>query len=322
MTVLFYLFRRLALWALTLLPASALVFVLLDWLPGNAAALQLGPDADPEAVAALAAQFGLERSAWQRYGDWLVGLVRGELGDSWAYASPVAELMAERLWVTAPLALLALLLTLLLALSAGLYAALHHGRAGDWALMLLTQLGLAVPSFWLAIGLIWLLAVQRPWFAAGGFAGWSAEAGGGLLPALRSLALPALALALVQGAILARITRAAVLQVLQQDFVRTARAKGLVMPTVLLRHVLRNALLPILTVAGLQLANLLAGAIVVENVFNLPGLGRLMFQAIANRDLIVLRNCVMLLCTLVLLINAGVDLLQASLDPRSRGRHA
>lgn len=317
-----YLLRRLALLALTLLLASALVFALLDWLPGNAAALQLGPDADPEAVAELSAQLGLERSAWLRYQDWLMGLASGELGESWAYASPVADLIAERLQVTLPLALLALLLTLLLALATGLYAALHQGRLGDWGLMALSQLGLAVPSFWLAMLLIVLFAVQRPWFAAGGFPGWSADTGGGLLPALRALVLPALALALVQAAILARITRAAVLEVLQQDFVRTARAKGLAPRTIVLRHVLRNALLPILTIAGLQLANLLAGAIVVENVFNLPGLGRLVFQAIANRDLIVLRNCVMLLCALVLLINAGVDIASAAADPRSRGRHA
>ncbi len=317
-----YLLRRLTALATTLLLASALVFILLDWLPGNAAELQLGPDADPEAVAQLAAQLGLEHSAWQRYQDWLWGLLHGELGESWAYASPVADLIAERLQVTVPLALLALLLTLLLALATGLYAALHHGRMGDWGLMALTQLGLAVPSFWLAILLILLFAVRLQWVAAGGFPGWSAEAGGGLLPGLRALVLPALALALVQAAILARIVRAAVLDVLGQDFVRTARAKGLSPRATLLRHVLRNALVPVLTIAGLQLANLLAGTIVVENVFNLPGLGRLIFQAIANRDLIVLRNCVLLLCALVLLINAGVDLASAWADPRTRHRHA
>ncbi|QIL43142.1 ABC transporter permease [Acidovorax sp. HDW3] len=317
-----YLLRRLTALATTLLLASALVFILLDWLPGNAAELQLGPDADPEAVAQLATQLGLEHSAWQRYQDWLWGLLHGELGESWAYASPVADLIAERLQVTVPLALLALLLTLLLALATGLYAALHHGRMGDWGLMALTQLGLAVPSFWLAILLILLFAVRLQWVAAGGFPGWSAEAGGGLLPGLRALVLPALALALVQAAILARIVRAAVLDVLGQDFVRTARAKGLSPRATLLRHVLRNALVPVLTIAGLQLANLLAGTIVVENVFNLPGLGRLIFQAIANRDLIVLRNCVLLLCALVLLINAGVDLASAWADPRSRHRHA
>ncbi len=316
-----YLLRRLATLATTLLLASALVFALLDGLPGNAADLQLGPDADPEAVAALAVQLGLQHSAWQRYQDWLWSLLHGELGDSWAYASPVATLIAERLQLSVPLALLALLLTLLLALATGLYAALHHGRIGDWGLMALVQLGLALPSFWLAILLILVFAVQLQWFAAGGFPGWSAADGGGLLPGLRALVLPALALALVQAAILARMVRAAVLDVLGQDFVRTARAKGLPPHTTLLRHVLRNALVPVLTLAGLQLANLLAGTIVVENVFNLPGLGRLVFQAIANRDLIVLRNCVMLLCALVLCINAGVDVANALADPRSRNHH-
>ncbi|CAN5313706.1 ABC transporter permease [soil metagenome] len=300
---------------LTLLAASVLVFGVLELLPGNAAQALMGPDAPSEAVAALAEQLGLNDSAARRYGHWLVGLLlHGDMGSSYAYSTPVAALIAERLAVTVPLALLAFALTLALALAAGVYAAARRGRAADWLLMGLSQLGLAVPSFWLAIVLMWLFAIVLRWLPAGGFPGWGEGAG----PALRALILPAMALAVVQAAILARVTRAAVLEQMGEDFVRTARAKGLSRARVLWRHVLPNAGVPVLTVMGLQFANLLAGTVVIENVFTLPGLGRLIFQSIANRDLIVVRNCVLLLAALVVVVNFVVDLLTAAADPRVR----
>jgi peptide/nickel transport system permease protein len=183
---------------------------------------------------------------------------------------------------------------------------------GDVGLMGLTQVGIAIPNFWFAILLILLFAVQLRWFSAGGFPGWAAGVG----PALKSLVLPAVSLAVVQAAILARITRSAVLDVLREDFVRTARAKGLSRRAALWGHVLRNAMIPVLTVMGLQFATLLAGTIVVETVFYLPGLGRLIFQSISNRDLIVVRNCVMLLAAMVVVVNFVVDVLYAAIDPR------
>ena len=311
-----FLLRRFASLLLTLLCASAVVFVVLEVLPGNAAQVLMGADASPEAVAELAVQLGLDQPAWQRYGQWLAGWLRGDWGNSYAYGSPVWELISERLWLTVPLALLAMALTTALALSAGIYAAAHHRRAGDMGVMALAQLGIAIPNFWFAILLILLFSVQLQWFAAGGFPGWSEGEGGGLWPALKALLLPALSLAVVQAAILARITRSAVLDVLREDFVRTARAKGLSQRAALWRHVLRNALIPVVTVMGLQFANLLAGTIVVENVFYLPGLGRLIFQSIANRDLIVVRNCVMLLAAMVVVVNFVVDVLYAAIDPR------
>jgi peptide/nickel transport system permease protein len=317
MTLLF-LVRRLATLLATLLAASALVFGVLELLPGNAAQLLMGPDAPPESVAALAAKLGLNESGWRRYGHWLTGLLRGELGDSYAYGTPVAALIAERLALTVPLALLAMALTTLLALGAGSYAAAHHGRPGDGLVMALTQLGMAVPAFWLAILLILLFSVGLQWLPAGGFPGWSDSAGGGVWPALRALLLPAVALAVVQAAVLARVTRSALLELLHEDFVRSARAKGLSRRRALWGHVLRNAMVPVLTVMGLQFANLLAGTVVIENVFTLPGLGRLIFQAIANRDAIVVRNCVMLLAALVVIVNFAVDLLAAAVDPRVR----
>ena len=311
-----FLLKRIATLIATLLGASAVVFVVLDVLPGNAAQMLMGPDAAPEAVAELAAQLGLDRPAWERYGQWVTGLLHGDLGESHAYGVPVGELVLERLQLTVPLALMAMAITTVLALSAGVYAASHHRKAGDTGVMVLAQIGIAIPNFWFAILLILLFSVKLQWFSAGGFPGWSADEGGGVLPALQALLLPAISLAVVQAAILARITRSAVLDVLREDFVRTARAKGLGRRAVLWGHVLRNAMVPVITVMGLQFANLLAGTIVVENVFYLPGLGRLMFQSIANRDLVVVRNCVLLLAAMVVVVNFVVDVLYAAIDPR------
>lgn len=311
-----FLLKRVATLIATLLAASLLVFGVLEVLPGNAAQLLMGPDAAPEAVAALAEKLGLADSAWTRYWAWTSGLLHGEMGLSFAYSTPVAELIAERLALTVPLALIAMALTTAIALSAGVYAAAHHNRPGDVGMMALSQIGIAIPNFWFAILLILFFAVRLQWFSAGGFPGWREEDGGGVWPALQALVLPAVALAVVQAAILARITRSAMLEVLREDFVRTARAKGLSRRGALWGHALRNAMIPVLTVMGLQFANLLAGTIVVENVFYLPGLGRLIFQSIANRDLIVVRNCVMLLAAMVIVVNFVVDVLYAWIDPR------
>ncbi len=312
----FFLLKRLLTLVATLLAASAVVFVVLEILPGNAAQVALGPDAAPEAVAELAQQMGLNQPAITRYFHWMGGLLHGDMGNSYAYGSPVRELIFERLALTIPLAVLAMLITTAIALAAGIYAASRHNKLGDVGVMGLAQIGIAIPNFWFAILLILLFSVKLQWFSAGGFPGWSADDGGGFLPALQALLLPAIALAVVQAAILARITRSAVLDVSREDFVRTARAKGLSQRAALWRHVLRNAMIPVVTVMGLQFANLLAGTIVVESVFYLPGLGRLIFQSIANRDLIVVRNCVLLLAAMVVVVNFVVDVLYAVIDPR------
>ena len=306
----------------TLLAASAVIFTVLDVLPGNAAEVMLGESATPESLAALSAKLGLDRPALVRYGDWMKGLATGELGTSNTYGTPIGELVAERLLVTLPLALMAMLLTTALAFTLGLFAASRHGKAGDVGIMAVSQFGIAIPGFWFAILLILVFSVKLRWFSAGGFPGWSAEDGGGAGPALRALVLPAVAIAVVQAAILTRIVRSAVLEVLREDFVRTARAKGQSPRGVLWGHVLRNAMVPVLTVMGLQFASLLAGTVVIEQVFSLPGLGRLVFQAIGNRDLLVVRNVVMLLAAAVVVINFAVDVLYVVIDPRLRARAA
>lgn len=307
-----FLFKRLITLVATLIGTSVVVFLVLEILPGNAAQILMGPDASPDAVEAMARKLGIDRPALERYWEWVSGLVVGDLGLSYAYSTPVSELVFERLALTVPLALMAMTLTTLIALVAGIYAAARHNKLGDVSIMGLSQIGIAIPNFWFAILLILFFSVHLKWFSAGGFPGWSE----GIWEGIKALLLPALSLAVVQSAILARITRSAVLEVLREDFVRTARAKGVSQRGALWGHVLRNAMIPVVTVMGLQFAELLAGTIVVESVFYLPGLGRLIFQSISNRDLIVVRNCVMLLAAMVVIVNFVVDLLYAAIDPR------
>ncbi|WP_407156200.1 ABC transporter permease [Bradyrhizobium sp. STM 3557] len=307
-----FVLRRFLTLLATLVGASLVIFLVLDALPGNAAQMLMGADASPDAVRALTVKLGLDQPLLTRYVHWVGGMLVGDLGNSYAYGTPVAGLIAERLSLTIPLAILSTAITVVLALAAGIYTAANHNRLGDVGVMSLTQIGIALPNFWFAILLILLFAVKLQWLSAGGFAGWD----DGIWPGLKSLLLPAISLAVVQAAILARVTRSAVLEVLREDFVRTARAKGLSRREVLWQHVLRNAMIPVMTVMGLQFANLLAGTIVIENVFYLPGLGRLIFQSIANRDLIVVRNCVMLLAGMVVVVNFVVDVLYAYIDPR------
>ena len=313
-----FLFQRFTLLLATLAFASIVVFGVLEILPGNAAQVMLGASATPETVAALAHKLGLDQGVIARYASWIGGAAHGDFGLSYAYDSPIGPLIGERLAVSAPLALLAMLITAAIALTAGVFAAQRRGKGGDVAVMAASQLGLAIPNFWFAILLVLVFAVHWHIAPSGGFPGWEAGAG----RALGALMLPALALGLVQAAILTRVTRSSLLDVLNEDFVRTARAKGLSKRATLWRHALPNALTPILTIMGLQFANLIASAIVVENVFTLPGLGRLVFQSIANRDLLVVEDCVMLLVAIVVVVNFLVDVACAAIDPRLRKRAA
>ena len=298
----------------TLLVASLLIFLLLEILPGDPAAVILGVGAQEDTLRALRAEYGLDLPAPVRYLNWLGEVLQGDLGRSYTYDTPVQELLLNRVELSLPLALLAILLSTGIAIPLGVFAASRHRKVADTGIMGFAQLGVAVPNFWFAILLILLFSVKLGWFSAGGFAGWDA----GWFPAFKSLVLPAVALALPQAAILARVTRSSVLETVQEDYIRTARAKGLSRSQALWRHAVRNALIPVVTILGLQLSFLLAGTIIIENVFYLPGVGRLLFQAIAQRDLMVVKNLVLVLAATVVLINFLVDLLYAVLDPRLR----
>jgi len=311
-----YVARRALALGLTFLAATLVIFLLIQVLPGDPAAYMMGLNANPEAVAALHAQLGLDAPAWRRYLGWLAGLARGDLGLSYTYQTPVAGLIGERLQVSVALAGLATAIAIALALPTGLYAAAQRGRLGDGAAMGAAQVGMALPNFWLAMLLVLVFAVGLRWLPSGGFPGWRE----GLWPALKALILPAVALALPQAAILARVLRSALVETLGQDYVRTARAKGLSGRQVLIRHALRNALIPTLTILGLQLPLLVAGAVIVENVFYLPGLGRLVFQAISQRDLIVVQGVAALLVLIMVCAAFLTDLAYAAADPRLRTR--
>ena len=313
-----FLLKRLLTLMATLLGASAVVFLVLEILPGNAAQMLMGPDASPDAVAALATKLGLDQPALQRYGDWIGGLLVGNMGESYAYSTPVLDLVLERLALTIPLALLAMLITAVLALLAGVYAASRHNRWGDVGVMALAQIGIAIPNFWFAILLILLFSVKLQWFSAGGFPGWTQASGGSPLEALKALLLPAIALAVVQAAILARITRSAVLEVLREDFVRTARAKGLPTRVVVLRHALKPALLPVVSVLGPLAISSITSALVTETVFSLPGLGKLIVNGAGNRDYTLVLGLVVLITVLTVTLNLLVDLAYAWLDPKIR----
>ncbi|MGA0224349.1 MAG: ABC transporter permease [bacterium] len=310
----FFMFRRLTALMVTLLVASLLIFLLLEILPGDPAAVILGVGAQEDTLRALRAELGLDLPAPVRYLNWLGEVLQGNLGRSYTYDTPVQELLLNRVELSLPLALLAILLSTGIAIPLGVFAASRHRKVADTGIMGFAQLGVAVPNFWFAILLILLFSVKLGWFSAGGFAGWDA----GWIPAFKSLVLPAVALALPQAAILARVTRSSVLETVQEDYIRTARAKGLSRSQALWRHAVRNALIPVVTILGLQLSFLLAGTIIIENVFYLPGVGRLLFQAIAQRDLMVVKNLVLVLAATVVLINFLVDLLYAVLDPRLR----
>ena len=309
-----FLARRLLALALTLLVASAVVFGVLEVLPGDPAAMMLGVNARADTLAALRAEMGLDRPLLVRYVQWLGGLLTGDLGRSYTYDVPVARLIRDRVVVSLPLAVLAMGLSTLIAIPVGVLAAARHNRLTDVSVMGAAQLGVAIPNFWFAMLLVIVFAVELGWLPAGGFAGWDT----GIPAALLSLLLPAVALALPQAAILARVTRSAVLETLGEDYIRTARAKGLTRTAALWRHGVRNALIPVVTILGLQFSFLLAGTIIIEQVFYLPGLGRLIFQAIAQRDLIVVKDLVVLLAATVVVVNFLVDVAYALLDPRLR----
>jgi len=292
------------------------IFAVDEIAPGDPASFMLGINAQPDTVAALRAELGLDQSKLDRYLSWVGGMLTGDFGTSYTYRTPVAQMIADRMWVSLPLALYALTLSTLIAFPAGIFAAARRGGPGDLAVTGATQLGVAIPNFWFAMMLVLIFAIQLRWFSAGGFPGWDKGFWGGM----KALTLPAIALALPQAAILTRVMRSSLLDILGEDFMRTARAKGLSSRQALWRHGLRNALIPVLTIIGLQFAFLMAGAIIIEQVFFLPGLGRLIFQAITQRDLIVVESVVMLLVFAVIMVNFLVDLAYAAVDPRLRTR--
>ena len=309
-----YALRRLLQLPLVLLGISLVVFLIMALLPGDPALAILGPYATPDALATLRAELGLDQPLWQRFGHWLGAALQGDLGRSISLQRPVADEIAERLGPTLLLASSALGLSVLLGLAAGVAAAAHHGRWQDRALTLGLLLGISTPQFWLALLLILVFAVWLQWLPVSGM--YAVYAGGGGADLLRHLILPAMSLAVVVTGVLARLARGAMLEELSRDYIRMARAKGLSEGRVIYRHALRNMLGRMLPVIGLQAGFLLGGAVYVETLFQWPGMGRMLVDAIASRDLLLVQGGVLVMASAYVLVNLGADLLQHLLDPR------
>jgi peptide/nickel transport system permease protein len=310
--------RRLLGTLATLVFAAAAIFFILDLLPGDVARFMLGINASADAVANLRTELGLDAPAPVRFVQWVAGLATGDMGISYTQNAPVAALIGERLWVSLPLALIAMVLSVAVGIPMGIAAARHRGKPTDAGLMTLAQFGIAIPNFWFGMMLALVFAVWLGWLPSGGFVPFSENP----LRAMASLVLPSLALALPQAAILARVMRTALVEVSELEFIRTAQAKGLTRGQAIWRHGVRNALLPVITILGLQFAYLVAGVIIVENVFYLPGLGRLIFTAISERDLILVRGITMILVIGVSLTLLITDFVYLAIDPRLRRQGA
>ena len=309
-----YFLKRVIILLATLFLVSGAIFVVLQVLPGDPAQIILGIKATPETLRDLRHKLGLDLPLPVQYLNWIGGVIRGDLGRSITYDVPITSLIISRLQVTIPLALLSILFAVVFSIPLGVYAAIHRNRPGDYGVMVFSQIGLAIPAFWAGILLILLFAVELRWFSAGGFKSWGETPWG----ALKSLLLPALSLGLIRAAVLARLTRSCMLEVLGEDYIRTARSKGLTEKVVVYKHAFRNALIPVVTIVGLQMGELLAGAIVIENVFHLPGLGRLIFLAIGQRDLPVVQGVSLLIAFLIVVVNFAVDVIYGIVDPRIR----
>ena len=309
-----YVLKRTFVLLLTLILVSMVIFAVLMVIPGDPAQIILGIHATPETLHALRHQLGLDRPVVVQYLSYMKNLGIGDMGRSIRYDIPVRSLILSRLQVTIPLAILSILFAVFLSIPMGTYSSLHRNRIGDYGIMVFSQIGLAVPAFWAGILLILLFAVTLHWFPAGGFQPWLTDP----LRALQSLLLPALSLGLVRAAVLTRMTRSSMLEVLGEDYIRTARSKGMPERIVVYKHAFRNAIIPVVTIIGLQAGDLLAGAIIIENVFHLPGVGRLVFEAIGQRDLPVVQGIVLFITTIIVSINFMIDIVYRYLDPRIR----
>ncbi|KUK89353.1 MAG: ABC-type dipeptide/oligopeptide/nickel transport system, permease component [Mesotoga infera] len=299
---------------LTVLLVSLITFVTFEIIPGNPALTRLGVDAQESQYEALSAELGLNDPLEIRLSRWLKGLFTGDLGISMRYSVPVSELILDRLPVTISLAVMALVLIVLIGIPLGIVSAKYGERLPGILITLISQIGMAIPSFWSGIILIYIFGIVLRWVSPGGFVPWSEDAYG----AFKSLILPAIAIALPSIASIIRYTRNSIMDQMKNDYVQLALSKGLNLNSVLLRHVLKNALIPIITVLGMIAANILGGAIVIEQVFTLPGVGRLLINAITTRDLPLVQGMVLYIAFIIVVINFFIDVIYTVIDPRIR----
>ncbi|QTX03463.1 ABC transporter permease [Agromyces archimandritae] len=300
--------------AITVLVATMIVFLLLRVMPGDPAVVALGINATPDALDAWRHEHGTDRPLWLQYLEWMGGLVTGDFGTSYVTSQELTPLIADRVQVTLILVGCAMLLALVIAVPIGTLAAVRHRDAAGAVLSGASQIGVAIPNFLVGVLLIAFFSVRLGWFPSGGWVAPAEDVGA----FLQRLVLPVIALGSVQAAIITRYVRSAVLEIMREDFLRTGRAKGLTFGGALVRHGLRNAGVPVITIVGVQLAALLIGAVVIERVFAIPGLGSLLVDSVANRDLLAVQAVVVVLVLLVVLLNLIVDVVYALVDPRLR----
>lgn len=312
----FYILRRIILLFITVALVSVITFAVFQILPGDPVRTMLGTEADETQIENLRSELGLDRPLYEQYFSWIRGLVTGDLGDSIRFSMPVSGLLLERLPVTLSVAGMALLLVILVAIPLGIFAARRKNKASDVVLSSVTQLGMAIPSFWLGMIIILYIGMNVDFFRINGYIPWSESISG----ALSTLILPALTIAIPQIAVKFRYVRTSVLEQVQLDYVRTIRSKGLPEKIIVYRHILKNAMIPILTIFGLITAEIVAGTIVVEQVFALPGVGQLLVTAISYRDFPLVQGIIMYITVAVVIINFMVDILYSIIDPRIRLR--
>ena len=312
----FYIFRRFILLIVTVILVSIITFAVFQILPGDPVRTMLGTEADPTQIENLRSELGLDRPLYEQYTDLMKGIVTGELGNSIRFSMPVKELLLARLPVTISLAAITLFIVCFISLPLGMFAARRQNQLSDLTLSSATQLGMAIPSFWLGMMLILYVGLNVEFFKISGYIPWSTS----IVGALSTLILPALTIAIPQIAVNFRYVRTAILEQVRMDYVRTIRSKGIVERMVMYKHVLKNAMIPILTVFGLITAEIVAGTIIVEQVFSLPGVGQLLITGINNRDFPLVQGIVMYITVAVVTINFIVDILYTVLDPRIRLR--
>lgn len=309
-----YIIRRILLFIVTIGLVSLITFAVFQVMPGDPIRIMLGPEADEAQIATLEAQLGLDQPLHTQYFDWVGGLFTGDMGQSIRFSKPVSELIMDRLPVTISLAIMTLIIVVVVAIPLGIFVAQRQNKLSDVVFSTVTQLGMAIPSFWLGMLLILYLGMNFDFFSVSGYVPWTESITG----ALGSLLLPALTIAIPQIAVKFRYVRNAILEQLRLDYVRTLRSKGIKEKMVLYKHVLRNSMIPILTIFGLITAEVIAGTIIVEQVFGLPGVGKLLISSISYRDFPLVQGIVMYITLAVVFINFLVDILYSILDPRIR----
>lgn len=309
-----YIVRRLLAFIPTLFVLSLLIFLMIYLVPGDPVAMMLGSEATGEQIAEVRARLGLDRPFQERMLDWYTRVLRGDLGESYFLSQSVSEALVERFPITVSLSVLALMVAASLGILAGIVAGVRQGSWTDWTVMVMAMLGLSLPVFWLALNLIFLFSVKLGWLPTGGYVPLAKDPVG----FVKHLALPGVTLGLVHAAVIARITRSSMVEVLRQEYIQAARAKGLRERTVVFRHAFRNALLPVITILGISTGELLAGSVITETVFNLPGVGRLIIDAVRRRDYPVVQGGILFITFSYLLVNLIVDLVYAWVNPRIR----